>query len=90
MNRRSIMVLLIGVISTLTGFAAAAFLEQRKCLDAGGRWDAALRKCELTTGDVTGYGSRSIVAGVFVGVLLAITLYRTVLFFTMRASRPSA
>jgi hypothetical protein len=81
------MVLLIGVISALTGFATAAFLEQRQCSDASGRWDAALRKCELATGDVIGYGSRSIVAGVFVGVLLAIMLYRTVLFFTMRAAQ---
>jgi hypothetical protein len=90
MNRRSIMVLLIGVISALTGFATAALLEQKKCLDASGRWDSALRKCELPTGDISGYGSRSIVTGVFVGVLLAIMLYRAVLFFTMRASRPSA
>lgn len=89
MNRRSIIVLLIGVLSALAGFAAAALVEQRRCADAGGSWDAAIRKCQLATGEITGFGSRSIVSGVFVGVLVAVMLYRTIVFFAMRASRPS-
>jgi hypothetical protein len=90
MNRRSIIVMLIGVAAALTGFATASLVEQDRCLDAGGRWNAAVRSCQLAAGDVAGLGLKSMAAGVFVGILVAVVLYRTVLFFAMKVSRPSA
>jgi hypothetical protein len=89
MNRRSLIVLLIGVVSALSGFAVAAFLEQGRCTDAGGSWNAATRWCQMADGVVAGFSVSSVVLGVFVGILVAVFLYRAVLFFWMRAPRPS-
>ncbi|HEU4994112.1 MAG TPA: hypothetical protein VFT29_04805 [Gemmatimonadaceae bacterium] len=90
MNRRSIIVLLIGILSALTGFGTATVVAQRRCVGAGGHWEAALRKCQLASGELTGFESKSIVAGLFVGVFTAVLLYRMVLFFVIhRSSRPS-
>lgn len=81
MDRRSIIVLLIGVIASLVGALTALFLEQRRCGDAGGQWNAAARQCELSSGATAGWSGTSLLAGVVVGVLLAVFLYRAVLFF---------
>ena len=89
MNRRSIIVLLIGVLATVGGLTAATLLERDRCLDAGGRWVAAARQCWLASDVSIGFGMRSIAIGVVVALLAAVMLYRAFLFFERgRAPRP--
>jgi hypothetical protein len=83
-NRRSLIVMLIGVISAVVGGFVATFVEQRRCLDAGGTWLAAARQCQSAVGATSGLTLTSIGAGVLAGVFVAVFLYRGILFFARR------
>lgn len=84
MNRRSLIVMLIGVISAVVGGLVATFVEQRRCVDAGGTWLAAARQCQSAAGAPSGLTFTSIGVGVLAGVFLAVFLYRGLLFFARR------
>lgn len=88
MNRRSIIVLLIGVISALAAFATIDHFRQQRCAELFGRWVVASRQCELSSGELVGTGTIAItLGGLFVGGALAIVLYRAFLFATGRAQK---
>jgi hypothetical protein len=90
MNRRGIILMLIGVIASIAGFATSAFLAQRRCIGAGGRWEQVTRICRLESGDAISVGSFShVVTGVLVGVVLAFMLYRVQQLAMGRMSRRS-
>jgi hypothetical protein len=84
------MILLIGVISALSGLAAATYLQQDRCLDAGGRWNTAARACDLASGATMGWSVIAIVAGLVVAVAVGVILFRAMLFVTGRAGPPRA
>jgi hypothetical protein len=83
-NRRSLIVMLIGVIAAVVGGLVATFIEQRRCTDAGGRWLAAARACQLEGGASSGLTLTSLAAGVAAGVFIALFLYRAIVFFARR------
>lgn len=82
------MILLIGIISALSGMAAATYLQQDRCVDAGGRWNTAARACELATGTTTGWSFIAILTGLVVAVAAGVILFRAMLFVTGRARPP--
>ena len=84
MNRRSLIVLLIGVISALAAGVVATLVQKGRCVDAGGVWDAAARHCQLPTGATSGFSLTAIGFGVLAGVFLAVFLSRAILFFARR------
>jgi hypothetical protein len=83
-NRRSLIVLLVGVISALVGGLVASFMERARCLDAGGAWNAAARQCRLPSGAVAGFSATSILVGLLVAIFVTAFLYRAILFFARR------
>ncbi len=88
MNRRSIILLLIGTIAAIAGFAVPAYLRQRRCAAAGGRWDNAARQCAASDGGVVEVASGTdILVGALVAVALAFMLFRMFLFATGRVGR---
>ena len=84
MNRRSLIVMLIGVISAVVAGFVATLVEQQRCADRGGTWVAAARQCQMADGVTAGLTMMSIGAGVLAGVILAVFLYRGILFFARR------
>jgi hypothetical protein len=90
MNRRAIILMLIGTIASLAGFATSALLRQRRCGAAGGQWRGSPDGCRLVSGemvDVTAVGD--LVAGVGVAVVIAFMLFRILLLVMGRMSRRS-
>jgi hypothetical protein len=83
-NRRSLIVLLIGVIAALAGGVVATYVEKGRCGDAGGAWDAAARVCRLATGATSGFSATSVGIGVVAAIFLAVFLSRAILFFARR------
>lgn len=89
MNRRSFIILLIGAIASLGGFGTTAYLRQSRCEELGGRWPAATRRCELSTGEPVSSGRASdLAAGAFVAIVLGFMLFRATTFAASRMSRP--
>lgn len=87
-NRRSVIVLLIGVIAALTGFATTAFLRQRRCQGAGAQWRSGARECVVATGDRVDVASWSDVAlGLLVALALGFMLFRVLMFVMGRGPR---
>lgn len=85
MNRRSIAVLMIGMIATIAGFATTGYVRQKECAGDGGRWHPETRLCELPSGDMVGNISVSnVIAGVVVALLLGFMLFRAFLFTSGR------
>lgn len=81
MNRRSIIVLLIGAIATLAGFATSALLRQRRCAGSGGEWHHQTRECISLTGErIDAAATSDAVIGFMVAVGLAFVLFRVLLF----------
>jgi hypothetical protein len=81
MNRRSIIVVLIGMIAGIAGFASVAYLRQRRCVGASGTWDNAVRRCTLPDGMVTEVARTSdIVVGSLIALALGFMLFRMFLF----------
>jgi hypothetical protein len=88
MNRRSIIILLIGAIATLAGFATRALLRQRRCSRAGGEWRYEARECVTATGDRLEVAAISdAVLGILVAIGLAFMLFRVLLFVMRRMPR---
>lgn len=90
MNRRSIIILLIGVIAALAGSLAAAFLKQNRCASNGGQWQADTQLCRLPTGETVSTAAMTdALVGIFVAVVLGFMLFRIFLFASGRMSRPT-
>jgi len=90
-TRRRLAILLIGTTGTLTALLMATWLRQDACLDAGGRWIAATRLCELPPGASTAMSpQRAYAVSVVGGVLTAIVLWRAFTFAASRAVRGPA
>lgn len=86
--RRTAIPLVIGIISSLVAFSAVGWLRRDRCLDAGGTYDAATRRCLMADGvtmDVAYAGD--MMAGLVVGAALALMLYRATTFASRRARR---
>lgn len=79
------MILLVGVIAALSGLAAASYIQADRCAGMGGRWDAAVRRCQFPAGESTGWSIAAILTGFIVAVAVGILLYRAMQFFTNRA-----
>ena len=89
MNRRSIILLLIGATASFGGFAATSLLWSRRCTAAGGTWDQSVRLCRIASGESLRIGEASdILAGVFVAAVLGFMLFRVLTFTARRASAP--
>jgi hypothetical protein len=87
-TRRRLAALLTGTAGTLTALLMATWLRQDACLEAGGRWLAATRQCQLPSGASTAMSSpMAYVIGAVGGVLTAIVLWRVFTFATSRAVR---
>lgn len=86
MNRQSIIIILIGAIASLSGFATIDYFRRRRCAELEGAWTAAVRECRLASGEAAGTFT---IGGALVGVVIAIavgfTLYRAYMFATGRA-----
>ena len=86
MNRQSIIVILIGAIASLSGFATVDYFRRERCAELHGTWASALRECRLATGETTGtLTAMSVVLGVAIAAAVGFTLYRAYLFVTGRA-----
>lgn len=89
MNRRSLIVVLIGMIAGIAGFATIALLRQNRCKDMGGNWSAQARSCQLADGLAGNVSNPSdLLAGAVVAVVLGFMLFRMFLYATGRAARP--
>ena len=81
------MLLLVGVIASLSGFAATALLRQRRCSAEGGVWRQA-EGCRLPSGETIDVTMASdVVTGVVVTVALGFMLFRVLLFALRRAGQ---
>lgn len=90
MNRQSIIVILIGAIASLCGFATIDFFRRRRCRELEGVWTAA-RECQLVSGEAPGtFTIGGAVLGVLIGIAVGFTLYRAYLFATGRARRAAS
>jgi len=88
MHRQSIIVILIGAIASVSGFATIDYLRGRRCAGLQGIWSASLRECRLDTGETTGTLTvLAVVAGIAIASAVGFTLYRVHLFATGRAQR---
>jgi hypothetical protein len=86
-NRRSLIVLLIGVLASLLGLLAATRLRARRCDSLGGAWDDARRSCRLPAGVVGESTLQTLGAyalGAAIAVLVAFMLWRAYLAATGR------
>lgn len=89
MNRRSIIVVLIGMIAGIAGLTTVAYLRHKRCTGAGGQWDSATRRCQLPDGSIVDVMAVSdILFGVLVALALGFMLFRMFLFAIGRMSRP--
>ena len=87
-TRRSLAALLAGIAGMLMALLTATRLRQDACLDAGGRWLAAARMCELPAGTASEMSPlRGYALGAVAGVLTAIVLWRMFTFFASRGTR---
>ena len=86
--RHRLALLLVGVAAALVGLSVATWVRRDDCLDAGGRWLAGPRACELAGGAAATMPSwRAYALGVVAGLLVAVVLWRTYTFFLVRAAR---
>jgi len=86
-NRRSLIVLLIGVLASILGLLAATRLRARRCDSLGGTWDDARRSCHLPAGiagETTLQTLGSYTLGAALAVLVAFMLWRAYLAVTGR------
>ncbi|MGH7636393.1 MAG: hypothetical protein ACREOK_01980 [Gemmatimonadaceae bacterium] len=90
MNRRSIIVLLIGAIAALAGFGFTAWMRQRRCAGAGGVWRHQTRECMTAAGErIDAAAISDVIIGVVVAIGLAFMLFRVLLFVMGRMPRRS-
>ena len=89
MTRRSLIQLLIGVISAIAGLAAMNAFRQDRCLDAGAQWNAATRACVGADGPLALGRSSDVIVAIGIAIVVAFMLYRASTFAGRRSSRPS-
>lgn len=91
MNRQSIIVILIGAIASLSGFATIDYFRRRRCAELEGAWTAAARECRLVSGETPGtFTVGGVVIGLIVAIAVGLTLYRAFMFATGRARRAAS
>ena len=87
MNRRSIILMLIGVIASIVGLLTANSIRSMRCADIGGQWDTARRSCRVAAGmtgeSATQVGTAYLIAAA-VALLSGFLLYRVFLVATGR------
>lgn len=90
-TRYRLAMVLVGIAGAYAALSVATWIRQDACLDAGGQWDVATRTCELL--DTTASRPSAVAAyviGALAGLVLAVVLWRTFTFFTLRAKRRQA
>lgn len=88
MNRRSIIILLIGIIASLAGLMVPTFLRERRCEGRAATWDEVTRQCSVLDGSRIDVSQGSdVVIGVVVAIALAFMLFRILLFAMGRMTR---
>jgi hypothetical protein len=86
-TRRRIAALLAGMAGAFIALSVSVWLRQDACLDAGGRWIAAARACDLPTGAPSlSSPARFYMVGAVAGVVVAAVLWRTYTFIAHRAA----
>lgn len=87
-SRRRLAALLVGAGAMLTALLVATLILQDRCQDAGGRWLAVTRRCELPAGSADSPGSGwAWLAGLAAGLAAAVVMWRSYVFFVARAQR---
>jgi len=87
-TRRRLAALLSGIAGAFVALSVSLWLRQDACLDAGGRWLAMERTCELPAGTAPlASPVRSYILGAAAGLLVAGMLWRT---FTYVANKAAA
>ena len=87
MNRRSLILLLIGVLASLLGMLAATRIRARRCAALDGQWDEVARRCVLppgTPGETLSQSLTAYLLGLVIAAMIAFMLWRIFLFATGR------
>ncbi|HEU6451302.1 MAG TPA: hypothetical protein VFT57_07760 [Gemmatimonadaceae bacterium] len=85
--RRHLAALLSGIAGAFVALSMSLWLRQDACLDAGGRWLAMERACELPAGlSSPSSPVRYYIAGAVAGLLVAGVLFRGFSFIADRAA----
>jgi hypothetical protein len=85
--RRQLAALLSGIAGAFVALSVSLWLRQDACVDAGGRWVALERACELPTGLSSPTSPvRYYIAGAVAGLLVAGVLFRGFSFIADRAA----
>ena len=87
MNRRSLILLLIGVIASLAGMLAATRIRTGRCAALGGRWSDVERACQVAAGapgESAGQITSAYLLGLVIAVVVGFMLWRMFLFVTGR------
>ncbi len=85
--RRQLAALLSGIAGAFVALSVSLWLRQDACLDAGGRWVALERTCELPSGLSSPTSPvRSYIVGAIVGLLVAGVLFKGFNFIADRAA----
>ena len=93
MNRRSIILLLMGVIASLAGMLGAMRIRARRCASLGGTWDDVERACRVAAGapgETAGQITSAYLLGFVLAAVVAFMLWRMFLFVTGRGPDRSA
>lgn len=87
--RRSLAALLAGVAGSLIALTTAAWIRRDACLDSGGRWLDAARRCEWAAGAAAGPDpqARAYLVGALVGLAAAAMLWRIYTYVSSRGRR---
>lgn len=87
MNRRSLILLLIGVLASILGMLAATRIRARRCAALDGQWDEVARRCVLpagTAGETLPQLLTAYLLGLVLAAIVAFMLWRVFLFATGR------
>ena len=86
-TRRRLATLLSGIAGAFVALSVSLWLRQDACLDAGGRWVAAARTCDLLAGISSATSPVYFyIVGAAAGLLLAGALWRTFTYIADRAA----
>ena len=86
-TRRRLAALLSGIAGAFVALSVSLWLRQDACLDAGGRWVAVERACELPAGaSQLASPARSYIVGAVAGLLVAGMLLWAFSFIAGRAA----
>jgi cytochrome c biogenesis protein CcdA len=88
MNRRSLIIVLIGMLAGFSGLATVGVLRQNRCKGLGGEWQSAVRACALEDGGTAEISRTSdFLLGALVAIGLGFMLFRMFLYATGRMGR---